>query len=103
MQVSQIVKKVTESYIDKFKKDPEAMAWSYAWLAAAWGLSYAGLILAIKELDQRDRQLADIISTIDRYNAYIDGMNDAYDIIKDRLGSCESKNSYRETCPNVKF
>lgn len=78
MSVKQSIKKFGENYIEKFRKDPEAMAYSYAWLAAGYVFCYAGLILAVRELDKKEAQLAEITLLIEKHNAYLDGWNDSY-------------------------
>ena len=78
MQVSQIVKKAYESHIEKFRSNPEGMAASYICLALAWGISYAGLIIAIKELDKKENQLIDVIISYEKQQSYLTGLSDAY-------------------------
>lgn len=77
MSVPQIFTKTATAYVNKFKKDPEAMAVSYACLAAGYCIAYSGLILAIHELEKKENELNEMRFSIEKHNAYVDGYSDA--------------------------
>ena len=94
MQVPQIIKKATTSYVERFKENPEGMAASYACLALAFGISYAGLCIAIKELDKKENQLIDVIISYEKHKAYVAGVNDAYDSIREIDSNRKDRKKY---------
>mgnify|MGYP003312931258 CR=1 FL=1 len=78
MSVSKILKKAATKYVGKFKKDPEKMAASYAFLGVGACLAYVGLIMATRELEKKENEIINLEFVIAWHNAYMNGVYDGF-------------------------
>lgn len=77
MSVSKILKNAATKHVDKFKKDPEGMAVSYAFLGTSAFIACIGLFIATRELEKKENEIINLEFAIAKHNAYMDGICDA--------------------------
>lgn len=90
MSVSNFLKKKSTKYMDCFKKNPEKMAVSYAFILGGYCVAMVDLIMAIREIKRQKNILNNMEFALAKCGAYIEGLCDAYKLDN----SCENKNRW---------